>query len=189
MSSTAELHIIGEIDRGQDFGSGSFFCVFEIIAGNAWTAIEGTTSVCTHIMDSIDNEIPWSFPIDTHFSFTSIQGWPKISIQVWKVDQYGRKDIAGYGTAYLPFPTLAKGPLENQVEVLTWKPMYWNPNYFSRAIEALRILLMGGNPVLRDTALIHRNDERFKLHTIGSGTVTIRVSLMSRGMKKARMIF
>lgn len=181
----AELHIIGEISHGEDFGGGSYFCVFEIVCGSAWSAIEGTTSGCTHIMQAVDNEVPWSFPIDTHFSFTNVQGWPKISVQVWQVDDYGRKDIVGYGMAYLPMPALN----EQRIEILTWKPQYWSPSFFSRLYEKMRLLFMGGNPVLRDTALIHRNDERFKLHTIGSGTVTLNLSLISRGMRKSGMIF
>eukprot|EP00796_Vickermania_ingenoplastis_P003740 gene3740-2636_t len=181
----AELHIIGEIAQGADFGGGSFFCIFELIAGSGWTPIEGTTSGCTHIMQSADDAIPWCFPVDTHFSFTSVQGWPKISVQVWQVDAYGRKDIAGYGVAYLPMPSAG----EQTVEIVTWKPQYWSPGFFARLYEKMRLMFMGGNPVLRDTALIHRNDERFKLHTIGSGSVTLSLTLLSRGMKKSGMIF
>lgn len=181
----AELHIIGEITYAEDFGDGSFFCVYELSAGTAWAPIEGNTSGCTHIMESDDNVVPWSFPIDTHFGFSNIQGWPKVCVQVWKIDEYGRKDIAGYGMAYLPMPAMR----EQTVEILTWKPLYWSPSGLQRFYEKMRLLLMGGNPVLRDTALIHRNDDRFKLHTIGSGSVTLKLTLISRGMKKSGMVF
>lgn len=183
----AELHIIGDISSGLDFGGGRFFCGFEIIGGSGWNAVEGTTSGCTHIMSSSseDDEIPWNFPIDAHFSFTNVQGWPKLSVQVWKLDEYGRKDIAGYGMAYLPMP--ASG--EQKVEILTWKPLYWSPNFFSRLTEYLRNLLMGASPVLRDNALIHRNDERFKLHTIGAGKVIVSFRLLCRGMRKIGLVY
>lgn len=183
----AELHIIGEISSGLDFGGGKFFCVFEILGGSGWSAVEGTTSGCTHIMSSSpeDDEILWNFPIDTHFSFTNVQGWPKLSVQVWKLDGYGRKDIAGYGMAYLPMPIVG----EQKVEILTWKPLYWSPHFFQRLVELVRNTLMGASPVLRDTALIHGNEERFKLHTIGSGKVVISLRLLCRGMSKAGLVY
>lgn len=39
------------------------------------------------------------------FKYRCIQinlGWPKILIEVWHCDQYGRKEIYGYGTIYVP---------------------------------------------------------------------------------------
>lgn len=184
----AELHIIGEVDTGHDFGGQSYFCVFEIIAGSQWTVVEGLTSGCTHIMRSGEGGVvPWCFPVDVHYAFHSLQGWPKVSLQVWQVDGYGRKDLAGYGMAYLPIP--AKGDIEEQVvEVATWRPAYWNPSFFKRFYETFRLFIMGGVPVLRDNSLIYSNEERFKLHTVGSGTVRIKLNTFSRGMKRAGMI-
>lgn len=184
----AELHVIGEVDVGKYFGGHSYFCVFELLTGSQWTPIEGHTRGCTHIMGSGDGGIvPWAFPIDVHYTFSSLQGWPKISVQVWQIDGYGRKDLAGYGMTYLPIPS--RGCIEEQViEVATWRPAYWNPSFFKRLYQVFRLSVMGGNPVLRDNSLICSNEERFKLHTIGSGTVTIKVNMFTRGMKQAGMV-
>lgn len=179
----AEVHFIGEVSYGREFGGQSYFCVWEIITGNQWIAVEGHTSGCTHIMRNGEDGIHWNFPIDVHYSFTSALGWPKISIQVWQIDGYGRKDLAGYGTAFLPVPD-GKGEGQ-EVEIVTWKPASWHPNAFMRFYKALRLLVMGGNPVLRDNSLIHSNEERFKLHTFGSGSVIIDVTVLTRGMKHA----
>lgn len=184
----AELHIIGEIASGHDFGGQSYFCVFELVTGSQWTAVEGHTSGCTHIMRGGEgNTVAWSFPLDVHYTFHSVQGWPKISVQVWQVDGYGRKDLCGYGMAYLPIP--CGGAIEEQeVELVTWRPAYWHPSFFMRLYETFRLFVMGGVPVLRDNSLIYTNEERFKLHTNGSGTVRVKVNLFTRGMRAAGMI-
>jgi len=181
----AELHIIGEITSGHDFGGKKSFCVFELISGNRWTVVEGHTSGCTHIVGQDDGVVTWSFPVDVHYSFTDVQGWPKLSIQVWSIDSYGRKEIAGYGMAFLPMPSMK----EEQVEVVTWKPALWHPNVFLRTWKVFQQMVMGGNPVLRDNALIHGSEERFKLHTIGGGTVRLHLSVFSRGMKEEGLSF
>ncbi|CCW63448.1 unnamed protein product [Phytomonas sp. EM1] len=179
-----ELHIIGEIMSGHDFVGQSYFCMFEFVVGDQWHAVEGRTSGCTHIMSPGSAGITWSFPIDVHYVFTSVQGWPKISIQVWEMDSYGRRDLAGYGVAYIPTPNSSK---EEEVEIATWKPVAWHPNFFVRLYNSIRIALMGGNPVLRDNYLIHTNDQRTQLHTRSSGIIRLQLNIISRGMKQASL--
>ncbi|AIN98899.1 hypothetical protein LPMP_250340 [Leishmania panamensis] len=55
-------------------------------------------------MRSGSDGIPWSYSIHVHYTLDSVQGWPKIAIQLWQLDDYGCQDIGGYGTAYLPTP-------------------------------------------------------------------------------------
>ncbi|KAG5502761.1 hypothetical protein JKF63_04528 [Porcisia hertigi] len=181
----SELHIIGEIQCGEDFGNSSYFCSYEIITGAQWIAVEGRTSGSTHVMRSSDNGIPWNYPIDVHYSFNSVHGWPKIAIQVWQLDDYGCKDIGGYGTAYLPMP----GGGEQELRLSTWKPNFWSSSALRRAWQALRLSLMGGYPVLRDNSLIADNEQRFKLHTVTGGTVTMSFMVIGRGMRQAGLIY
>ncbi|KAG5477157.1 hypothetical protein GH5_04239 [Leishmania sp. Ghana 2012 LV757] len=181
----SELHIIGEINCGHDFGDSSYFCSYEIITGTQWTAVEGRTSGATHVMRSGSDGIPWSYPIDVHYSFSNVQGWPKIAIQVWQLDDYGCKDIAGYGTAYLPMP----GHGEQELSVSTWRPSLWSSSALVRFWQALRLLIMGGYPVLRDNSLIADNEQRFKLHTIATGTVKMSFMVIGRGMKQAGLMY
>ncbi|RNF21158.1 B9 protein domain 2 [Trypanosoma conorhini] len=177
----AELHIIGDLTWGENFGSRSCFCVFELVAGEHWSVVEGRTSGCTHVMHSgEEGNVLWSFPIDIHFTMNSVEGWPKISLQVWSIDKYGRKDLEGYGVAFVPPPSVD----EQEVVVETWRPCYWNPSFFSRLYENIRLAVFGGNPVLRDKALIHTNEERFKLRTRSSGTVLLHLNVISRGMQR-----
>jgi B9 domain-containing protein 2 len=127
-------------------------------------------------MKNSEDGAVWSFPIDMHFVLQSMQGWPKLSLQVWSIDEFGRKDLAGYGMCYIPLP--CHDP--QTIEVQTWKPSYWHPNGLVRLYQQVRQLFMGGNPVLRDDSVAHTNDARYKLHTISGGVVTLRLHVISR---------
>lgn len=177
----AELHIIGELTGGINFNGHQFFCTFEVVHGTQWSPLAGNMQGSTHIMRNAHDGVIWSFPLDIHLSTQAVQGWPKIALQVWSVDEYGRKDLAGYGTCFLPLPSRS-GTVEQTIEVPTWKPSYWHSNGFVRLYQQIRQKVMGGNPVLRDDALIHSNDSRFKLHTISAGVVQLRLMVVSRRM-------
>lgn len=172
----AELHIVGEISGAANFSGDSFFCTYEVVVGSQWTHVEGGTKGTTHVMENSHDGIAWSHPIDIHYWLRSVQGWPKLALQVWSVDAYGRKDLAGYGTCFIPLPS----PAEHTLEVATWRPSYWHPSGIVRLYQQLRQMVMGGNPVLKDDSLIHSNESRFRLHTISGGIVTVKLNVMSR---------
>ena len=41
-------------------------------------------------------------PIDIHFTCANIKGWPRLIMQVWELDSYGRAVLTGYGFTHLP---------------------------------------------------------------------------------------
>lgn len=181
----AELHILGEITSGRNFNGHSFFVDYEIIAGTQWTHAAGSLKGSSHVMAWDFDGIIWSMPIDLHFATDSVQGWPKINIQVWEVDYYGRKDLSGYGVVFVPLPT---GKMET-CTVETWKPTYWDASGWKRMYQQARQMVMGGNPVLRDTSLVHNNDNRFKLHTTSGGTVTLKLTSIIKNSKAIGLSF
>jgi B9 domain-containing protein 2 len=171
----AELHIIGEICGGRGMGGGSMFCVFEVVTGVQWAHIEGHDAGSTHV--SYWNPHPvWAHPIDLHYTMQSVQGWPKVSLQVWSVDEYGRKDLMGYGTCHVPLPSKDT----HTIEVAMWKPTYWHPSGWVRMWRQFRQGLLGGNPILRDDSLVHGSDSRFKLHSVNAGTVVVRLTVLTK---------
>ncbi len=206
-NAEAEIHIVGEITGGSSFDGHSFLITYEVVAGSQWTLIEGADRGTSHVMQNSPNkEIAWSFPIDLHYRLCSVQGWPKISVQVWAVDEYGRKDVAGYGVAYLPMPgggnnAALDGASSNQhnggtgaapgfgtaqvVHIDTWKPTYSHGSGFANLMQQIRQAVMGGNPVLRDDSVVYNNDMRYKLHTMSSGRVTMHFTVM---MRNARLV-
>ena len=46
--------------------------------------------------------VPWGHPLDVHYSCRGITGWPKLQIQVWGQDMFGRVSILGYGFCHVP---------------------------------------------------------------------------------------
>jgi B9 domain-containing protein 2 len=183
----AELFICGSIEKGANFPENvSLYVAFECVVGNQWRAVTGTTAGNSHVMESTFDGVHWSTPVDMHFAFRSVQGWPKLSLRVWSIDGYGRKDLQGYGVGFVPMPTKLE---EVEVDVATWKPTYYHGSVLPRIMSQLRQMVMGGNPVLRDDTLVHNNDSRFKLYTTSGGIVTLRLSVVCRNAEGAGLKF
>lgn len=186
-TASPELFIIGSIDSGTGFPNrNSYYVSFEVVVGNQWNLISGMSAGNSHIMESRYDGVCWNTPLDMQFGFQSIQGWPKISLRVWSVDGYGRKDLEGYGVAFVPMPTKQD---EVTVEISTWKPSYYHRNFFQRFLAQTRQAIMGGNPVLRDDTLVHTNDNRMKLYTTSGGVVTLKLTVISRNSEAAGIKF
>lgn len=47
-----------------------------------------------------------------------LQGWPRLLVQVWQLDSFGRNQLRGYGFVHLP-----SGAGSFDVEVPTWRPV------------------------------------------------------------------
>jgi B9 domain-containing protein 2 len=71
----------------------------------------------------------------------------------------------------------------HRITIETWKPTSAHGNFGKRVYSQIRQLFMGGNPVLRDDSLVYNNDQRYKLHTMSSGHVTVNLSVMMRNAR------
>ena len=56
--------------------------------------------------------------MDLHYTCEAIRGWPKLIVEVWGEDSFGRNSIAGYGM--LTFP-LSNGDFK--LEIDCWTPL------------------------------------------------------------------
>jgi len=45
-------------------------------------------------------------------------GWPKIHVQVYHYDQFGRSEIYGYGFCHVPM-----SPGTHEINIVTWRPV------------------------------------------------------------------
>jgi hypothetical protein len=71
--------------------------------GKAWSFLAGDdTSQTQYAASDDDGGHVWNHPIDVHFATASMQGWPRIIMQLWELDEYGRSILAGYGFAHFP---------------------------------------------------------------------------------------
>ncbi|KAK4873315.1 hypothetical protein RN001_015344 [Aquatica leii] len=115
----AEVHIIGEISNAKRFPKQSLFCKWSLQCGNNWNLISGKKEGQTHVVSSeFDEDCRWCFPIDVHLATKGVQGWPKIYIEVYHLDWWGRSHLFGYG--YVIVPTT---PGAHQLECYTWQRM------------------------------------------------------------------
>lgn len=169
----AEVHLIGQIASARGFPDNSLFCKFGIHMGNTWNVISGLTEGQTQV-DHCEHEDAayWSHPIDVHFGSKGLQGWPKIHLQVWHKDQFGRNELYGYGFCHVP-----STPGMHTVECPTWSPSgtFW---------EQISQNFLGGSVQLRHPDLVYSGADRYRLHTVARGTVSLQLGVIFRGFSE-----
>ena len=103
-----EIHFLGEIVGGSSSlckDSDSISCKFSFEYGKYWSHLQGFIShseQTQYAYCNADGLAIWNHPLQLHLLATSIQGWPKIVVKLYKADSYGREQCIGYGFGYLP---------------------------------------------------------------------------------------
>eukprot|EP00658_Telonema_sp_P-2_P045125 TRINITY_DN3303_c0_g1_i5.p1 TRINITY_DN3303_c0_g1~~TRINITY_DN3303_c0_g1_i5.p1 ORF type:complete len:182 (+),score=25.39 TRINITY_DN3303_c0_g1_i5:175-720(+) len=169
----AELHIIGQLLGAKGF-DGGMYCRWGIDMGDAWRILEGYADGRTQIDHPGDGDMSyWEHPFDIHLATSSIAGWPRIHVQVWREDFFGRKELAGYGFGFIP-TTVG----EHKLEISCWKPTDASQN------DALKASLLGGGPVLLNENVIHQQEDRFRLYTETAGTVVVEAGVILKDFEQ-----
>lgn len=95
-------------------------------------------------------------------------GWPKLHLQVWHQDSFGRCQLYGYGYIHVP-----SSPGQHRLQCVTWRPLgSWQ--------DQLSEMFVGGGPQLRSPDLIYSGADRYRLHTVGMGTVELELCIILR---------
>lgn len=166
-----EVHILGEIVSGRDFGTG-VSCRWRLEHGKHWSVLEGDPNGFTQTayINDQSEEAPWNHPIDVHYQSTSIQGWPKLICQVQRLDEYGRVSVVGYGFVHIPCV-----PGFYDLDVPCWRPT-------GTQQEELMAFFLGNTPQLLDDDLVYQRaiTERLKIITAASGRVNVQISVLTR---------
>ncbi|KAG8222206.1 hypothetical protein J437_LFUL001298 [Ladona fulva] len=169
----AEVHIIGQIIGGRSFPSKSIFCRWGIWAGSGWKLIEGLKEGQTQVDSPVLDDISfWCHPIDVHFAVKSLQGWPKLHLQVYHLDEFGRIEIFGYGFIHIP-----SSPGVHEISCLTWRPAA------ASLLQKLRRFFLGGGPYLRNPDLVLSSAERYRLRTESMGEVYVELGVILRNFQ------
>lgn len=117
----------------------------------------------------------WNHPIDVHYYSNTMQGWPKLVLEVWKLDKYGGKQLLGYS-----FCTIPTSGGQHELEMSVWRPM-------GTPREELYDFFLGGVPHLVSKELVHNvtkaKDERVFISTKSMGKVYARVEIVLRNLK------
>ena len=214
----AELHIVGSIDSGHGFaeaaGLSDLFLKWTLESGPNFRVVQGLSTGQTHCDHPDDAEAAvWSHPLDVHYTLKGIDGWPRISLEVWGVDRFGRNELAGYGVCMVPTT-----PGLHRLECATWRPSGTLREQLSSAPRELRApriaraaraprrcrrpaapncaaaahlrpsaraaFFLGGVPVLKHKELVASPVDRFRLQTEPSGVVQINIGVVVKDFKK-----
>lgn len=169
----AELHIIGQIIGASGFPQNSLFCKWGVHTGGAWRLLSGLKEGQTQVdIPQIGEMAYWSHPIDLHYGTKGLQGWPKIHLQVWHHDSFGRCQLYGYGYCHVP-----SSPGHHRISCVTWRPLgSWQ--------EQLAQMFVGGGPQLRNPDLIYSGADRYRLHTEAMGTVDLELGVIMKNFDK-----
>mmetsp|Transcript_7537 Transcript_7537/g.16294 ORF Transcript_7537/g.16294 Transcript_7537/m.16294 type:complete len:290 (+) Transcript_7537:156-1025(+) len=165
-----EVHFIGEVSEGIGFKDTYVSCKWYLEWGKAWSFLAGEESSQTQYSASNDGLQVWNHPIDVHFATASMQGWPRIIVQVWELDEYGRSILSGYGFAHLP-----TNPGYHELEVHCWRP--------SGSIrDELQSFFLGTSSCLVDENVIFGKawETRSQLVTVTSGVVKMSMNVILR---------
>ncbi|CAM4667952.1 unnamed protein product [Leuciscus chuanchicus] len=151
------------------FPQNSLFCKWGVHTGGAWRLLAGLKEGQTQVdMPQTGDMAYWSHPIDLHYTTKGLQGWPKLHLQVWHQDSFGRCQLYGYGYIHVP-----SSPGQHRLQCATWRPLgSWQ--------DQLAEMFVGGGPQLRSPDLIYSGADRYRLHTVGMGTVELELCVILR---------
>lgn len=149
------------------------------ISGPLWKVVEGQEKGQTAVNKSrYDNYSIFCDPIDLHFGTRGIQGWPKLSIEVFSVNSLDQFYPVGFGFAYLPTK-----PGLHSLSIATWKI---SPATFFDSVKEK--FFTGGFTIVKKD-LIHSGIERYKISTISAGIVEVQVNLVFKNFRRFNIHF
>ena len=123
------------------------------------------TYYCPHSQGDF-NSHAFAHPIDLHFACSSLKDWPKISVEVWSHDSFGRNILAGYGCCFVP-----TSPGMHHVDCVMWLPE-------GTFMDRVRSLFLGTSASLNHIDIVHSDVDRLELNTKTMGIVHLDLQVM-----------
>ena len=140
-----------------------------ISLGGGWRLVQGDPEGQTQTdMPELDELAHFSHPLDFHFSTHTMQNWPRLLLEVWHYDNYGREEPYGYGTVHLPM-----SPGEHWVQCHCWRPKGTMRNELMQAF-------VGGGLQLRSLQMLDDVGQRARMETVAMGRVNLRLAVVTR---------
>ena len=96
-----------------------------------------------------------------------MRGWPRLLLEVWKVDSYGRHNLYGYGTLAIP---MSSGDYD--LEVGCWRPM---GTWYDRFI--------GANSELQYPGVMASPLSRYGLKTFSTCITKVEINVIGRNFQ------
>mmetsp|Transcript_13823 Transcript_13823/g.19113 ORF Transcript_13823/g.19113 Transcript_13823/m.19113 type:complete len:179 (+) Transcript_13823:106-642(+) len=169
-----EVHMVGTINGAQNIPFSKVYLHWKVVMDeDNWSILGGKNEGCSQI-DATENsfEVIWNHPIDIHFSTTLIEGWPKLILEVWRLDLYDRHEIAGYGCLALP-----AAPGRHELAAAVWRPL---GGWAAR----LKAFLLGGSAQARYSEEFLLGSQRHNLRTESLGFVTLSLQVITHSFEQ-----
>jgi hypothetical protein len=153
--------------------------LLSLLLGSLWKFIEGESEGQTATdCNQIDQKSFFAHPLDLHLATRGIQGWPKLSIEVFSVNALKQFCPVGIGFAYIPTK-----PGLHRLRIATWRIAP------QTVLDSIREKFYTGGFTIIKKDLIHTGLERYKIATISSGTVEVEVSVVFKHFRKYNIVF
>ncbi|XP_043918626.1 B9 domain-containing protein 2 [Protopterus annectens] len=105
---------------------------------------------------------------NVQLQYRNLTGWPKLHLQVWHQDSFGRNELYGYGFCHIP-----STPGYHEFSCVTWRPVgSWQ--------EQISQFFVGGGLQLKNSDLIYSGADRYRLHTTAMGKVHLQLGVLMR---------
>jgi len=169
-----EVSIIGELIGCIGFDSRPVVGRWRIVTGaDRWRLLQGqdsgTTWLATHNNDDGPDDLAlWNQPLDVRYACLGIQGWPKLFVSVYQLDDHGRLEIAGYGWCCIP----VSSGLQDRV-IACSRPR-------GSFIQNLNAYFLGGRPRYENEDVVLEGDSRFLHHTLSTGQIHVQFSVITQ---------
>ncbi|XP_012276917.1 B9 domain-containing protein 2 [Orussus abietinus] len=169
----AELHIIGQISSAKYFQQPRLLCKWSFHTGSNWRVVSGITEGQTQECCDFYTNVPvWDHPIDIHYTTQTLQGSPKVLLQIFCRDNHSRVLFIAYGVCSVPL-----SPGFHSLECHTWKPIGdWK--------DRLKDKFLGVTLQLKSPSVLCNTQDRFELLTESMGSVNINLHILAKNFDK-----
>eukprot|EP01083_Nonionella_stella_P148299 469168_1 len=174
------IHIIGEIQGCSGFDAKRLFVNFKVSGGSEkWRLIQGENVGQTWIaqnnqVGAYERFATLTHPVDLTFTCTSLQGWPSMFVQVNQEDEFGRKDLCGYGQCRMP-----TSPGTHNIKIPISRPR-------GSYMDDLSASFLGGFPTYNDPeSSVSSTESRFEHFCVSTGQVLLEISIITKGFEEA----
>ncbi|XP_070854914.1 B9 domain-containing protein 2 isoform X2 [Drosophila suzukii] len=160
----ADFHIIGQIIKAVHFAEPHLYCKWSLQSGNAWRLVQGEVKGESHVAaHRLQNCADFVQTLDIHLSAGSVQGWPRLLVEVYAIDVLKQSWPVGYGFLHIP-----STPGTHRMDISTWKVA---PNGLW---QSLRELFGGGGAALSKNDIIYSGVERQNFSEKALSTIDLR---------------
>ena len=168
--ATPQIYIMGRILNACGFDSEELYLKYNIIFGPNFNVVNGETSGETFQSKAYEedniNVVNFDQPLSLNLSCRSINGWPKIFVEVWSNDHEGKNCIVGYGTGFIPVKSGF-----SKMTINCWRPS-------DNTSPSFKETFLNNNNEFNDKSAVYSTTEKFGVCAISTGQINIELEII-----------